>query len=133
MPDELDRAARRLAEDPRVLAVWGFGSRARGTAGPRSDVDLAVLLDEEVDLVQELRLRSRVTEALRRDDVDLVVLNSAPPLLRYEVIAAGRRLFARDEEAADWFERRAALECFDTAHLRRVQQDLAREAREARA
>jgi hypothetical protein len=36
--DELQRAADRLAGDPRVAAVWGFGSRARGEAGPRSDI-----------------------------------------------------------------------------------------------
>lgn len=44
MSNELERAAAVLAEDPRVLAVYGFGSRARGEAGPRSDVDVAVLL-----------------------------------------------------------------------------------------
>jgi predicted nucleotidyltransferase len=128
--DELRRAADRLARDPRVLAVYGFGSRARGEAGPRSDVDVAVLLERRLDLREELRLRAEVVDELRRDDVDLVVLNQAPPLLRYEVVAAGRRLFARDEETADLFEERAARECFDTAHLRSVQQRLAREARE---
>lgn len=92
---------------------------------------MAVLLDREIGLGEELRLRAVVVEALRRDDVDLVVLNHAPPLLSYEVIAAGNRLFARDDEEADRYEERAARECFDTAHLRKVQQRLAREAREA--
>ena len=78
---------------------------------------------------QSSRLRSVVVETLRRDDVDLVVLNTAPPLVRHEVVAAGRRLFAREAELADRFEERAAREAFDTAYLRRVQQELAREAR----
>lgn len=133
MPNDLQSAGQAIAGDPRVLAVWGFGSQARGEAGAASDLDLAVLLDREISLADELRLRSRVTEALRRDDVDLVVLNSAPPLLRYEVVAAGRRLFARDEEAADRFEERAMRECFDTAYLRQVQRDLSRRSREVRA
>jgi len=129
MSDELERAGRRLAREPRVLAVYGFGPRARGTAGAMSDVDLAVLLDRESTLMEELRLRAEITALLGREDVDLVVLNHAPPLLRYEVIAAGCRLFARDEELADDFEQRTAMRCFDTAHLRAVQQRLAREAR----
>ena len=129
MSQELERAADRLARDPRVLAVWGFGSRARGEAGPASDVDVAVLLDRPLDLAAELALRADVVDELHRDDVDLVILNAAPPLLRYEVVAAGSRLFARDDEAADAFERRAAMECFDTAHLRAVQQAYARDAR----
>lgn len=126
---ELNEAAARLATDPRVVAVWGFGSRARGETIASSDVDLAVLLDQEVSLREELRLRSTVVEELRRDDVDLVILNGAPPLLRYEAVAAGARLFARDEEAADRFEERAVREALDTAYLREVQQRLAREAR----
>jgi predicted nucleotidyltransferase len=129
MSDELERAADRLARDPRVFAVYGFGSRARGVPGPESDVDVAVLLEHPLSLGDELRLRAEVVEELRRDDVDLVVLNQAPPLLRWEVVSAGRRLFARDDEAADRFERRAAMECFDTAYLRATQQRLAREAR----
>lgn len=128
MSEELQRAAGRLRQDPRVVAVYGFGSRARGEAGPASDVDVAVLLDRRLSLADELRLRSRVVEELHRDDVDLVVLNHAPPLLRCEVVAAGRRLFARDDEAADRFEARAAMECFDTEYLRATQQRILREA-----
>lgn len=131
MSTELERAAARLARDPRVQAVYGFGSRAHGPAGPGSDVDLGVLLDQRVTLSEELRLRAQVVEELRRDDVDLVMLDLAPPLLRYEAVAAGLRLFARDPVVADRFEERAARECFDTAHLRATQQRLAREAREA--
>ena len=126
---ELEVAAAPLAEDPRVLAIYGFGSRARGEAGPGSDLDLAVLMDEDVDLMDELRLRADLVEQIRRDDIDLVILNHAPPLLRYEVISAGQRLFSRDDERAGDFEHRAAMHCFDTAHLRATQQRLVREAR----
>lgn len=130
--DDLVRAADHLARDPRVQAVYGFGSRARGEAGPASDVDVAVLLDRKVSLKEELVLRAKVTSELRRDDVDLVILNHAPPLLRYEVVAAGCRLFARDDEAADRFEEKAFRECLDTAYLRDVQQRILREARRER-
>jgi len=109
------------------MAVYGFGSRARGKARPRSDVDLAVLLDRRLSLGDELRLRAEVVETLRRDDVDLVILNQAPPVICYEVVAAGRRLFARDPEAADDFEHRTAMRYFDTEHLRETQRRIARE------
>lgn len=130
MDGVLERAAERLLEDRRVLAVWGFGSRARGQLGGRRDVDLAVLLEQPMSLREELRLRARVVEQLCRDDIDLVVLNDAPPLLRYEVVVGGRLLAARDREAAERMEDRALREYLDTAHLRRTQRRLAREALE---
>lgn len=132
MPSDalLEQAASVLSGSPAVRAVYGFGSRARGEAGPRSDVDIAVWLDARPSLREQMQLRADVVRELGRDDVDLVVLNGAPPLLRYEVVAGGRRLFARDGEAADAFEHRCIMEYLDTAHLRAQQQRIMREALE---
>ena len=79
----LPQVARMLAEDFGVTRVLLFGSLARGTAGPRSDVDLLVhgltserliaatvradrlLAEASVDLVPAERVRSEVlTRAL---------------------------------------------------------------------
>ncbi len=127
MATEVQRAADRLADDPRVLGVYAFGSRADGRASPSSDIDVAVLLDQALDLAEELRLRSTVVDELRRDDVDLVVLNQAPPLLCYEVLAHGKLLFSRDEELLQEFEERTLREYFDTSYLRATQRSLARQ------
>lgn len=126
--DDLDRVARRLSEDSRVEAVYLFGSQASGEADDRSDVDLAVLLAEGVSLADELRLRAAAVDELHRDDIDFVVLNDAPPLLRYEVVMGGRRLFARDDASAEDFEYRAVLRYLDTEYLRRMQHEYRREA-----
>ena len=126
----LRAAVKRLSEDQNVQAVYAFGSIVHGGWGAQSDVDLAVLLDRSIDLRQELRLRATVTQTLARDDVDLVILNNAPPLLRFEVAANGHRLFTRDEAFADGFERRSSMTYFDTARLRETQRKLAKEALE---
>ena len=126
--DEFERVARRLSADPRVQAVYLFGSQASGEADDRSDVDIAVLLGERVSFADELRLRAEVVQELHRDDVDFVVLDHAPPLLRYEVITGGRRLFARDADAVDAFEERAVIMYFDTEYFRHMQYQIRREA-----
>lgn len=126
--DLFAQAAAVLAANPRVEAAYAFGSRARGDARESSDVDLGVVLGESISLAEELRLRASVVNALARDDVDLVILDHASPVLRHEVLATGRRLFARDGEAADLRETAWQREFLDTAHLREVQRRLMREA-----
>ncbi len=37
---------------PGLLAIYGFGSRVQGTAGPESDLDLAVLVEGYADPLQ---------------------------------------------------------------------------------
>jgi hypothetical protein len=71
-----------------------------------------------------------VAGALKSDAVDLVFLAAATPVLRHEVVTTGRRLYARDAAQADRYEERCILEYLDTAWLRKVQRDLAREALE---
>lgn len=110
-----------------VLAAWAFGSAARGTDGPTSDLDIAILAERPLALMERLRLRADLVEHLGRE-VDLVVMNDAPPLLRWEVLSDHRRLFATDEELVDDFELRCQREYLDTRHLREVQRRLAREA-----
>ena len=126
--DVFQRAAAHLARDGRVVAVWAFGSRAAGIASARSDYDLAVLLDGSPSLDEELKLRADVGTEAACPGLDLVVLNGAPPLLRFEVIATGRRLHARDDALVDEREAAWIREYHDTAHLRAVQRALAREA-----
>ena len=46
--DLVDPLRRSLEADPDVVFAYLFGSQARGEAGPRSDVDIAVLLRDGV-------------------------------------------------------------------------------------
>lgn len=76
---------RRLAEEiarsaPHPTSVTLFGSYARGTAGPSSDVDLMVVEDGLHDWAAEsVRLRRllRRSPQLLRKPVDLVVMSRA--------------------------------------------------------
>lgn len=45
-PDQLSLVCSVLARHVPQHEVWAFGSRARGTAKPYSDLDLAVMTDE---------------------------------------------------------------------------------------
>lgn len=94
LPEGVRRLVGRLGSEPAVRRVILFGSRARGDAGPRSDVDLAV----EAPLLTPrdwLRLSEMSEEADTLLKVDLVRLEEAPAELRARIEAGGRTLHER--------------------------------------
>lgn len=122
---QVDATARRrlaaaLDREP-IGAVYLFGSQATGAAGPLSDVDVAVALSSDSPAVTlDLRadLLAAASEALGTDEVDLVLVDQATPLLRHRVLRDGALLVERDPRARVRFETRALLEYLDTAPLR---------------
>ena len=87
---------------PNVLAVYAFGSRIQGQAGPDSDLDLAVLV---AGYANPLALWDVATD-LRAQvgcPVDLLDLRAASTVMQYQVLTTGRRLWG-NELAAGLFE-----------------------------
>jgi hypothetical protein len=117
----LERLSRALDREG-VVAAMLIGSQARGTAGPLSDVDIAVWHDPALDpsgrLHLQLELARVASEALRTDEVDIVMLNRAPPLLRHRAIRDAKRLVDRDPPQRVRFEARSLIDYLDTKPLR---------------
>ena len=113
----LARLASALEARDEVLEGYLFGSHARGQAQPRSDVDVAVYIDEgrARDGVWGYRaqLATELMGALRTNDVDVVVLNRAPILLYHRVLRDGVRLFSRDLRATTTRAGQALSRYFD--------------------
>ncbi len=98
-----------------VMAVYLFGSTARGTARVGSDIDVAVLFDSPPPRAlggPRMVIEGELEQALGRP-VDLVVLNNAPVDLRARVLRDGRLLVERDPSARIVFEVRTRNEAFD--------------------
>ena len=106
------------AEDE-VVSAFLFGSRVEGRGHRESDVDVAVLLRPELDRRQRfetrLRLTSELIAALHFNDIDLVVLNDAPPLLARRIVLDGERVYCADAEADHAFRRDVQLRAADLA------------------
>lgn len=106
-----------LFADAPVVLAYLFGSQAGGRIHPRSDVDVAVLLDEGLSAEEQgrwqIELICRLMDAWRTDDIDLVVLNRAPAFLRHQVIKARHPLYVRDEARRVQFEVQAMRDWFD--------------------
>ncbi len=89
----------RLGAEPDVLVAYLFGSQARGTATPRSEVDVAVLLAPEPAAERHPELIDLVADVVGSARTDVVVLNHAPVALAYRVLKDGRPLVVNDEGA----------------------------------
>lgn len=82
---------------PQVVAAWAFGSAQDGVLRAGGDIDIAVLTSEPLSFDQQLALIGRLEEILPFADIDLVVINEANPILRFEAVS-GRPLFCRDRQ-----------------------------------
>jgi predicted nucleotidyltransferase len=88
---------------PHVIAIYQFGSQARGTARPASDLDLAVLARGPIPNEQRFSLAQELAVRLHRD-VDLLDLHTASTVMRMQVLTTGQCLETRDERAKAEFE-----------------------------
>jgi len=75
--------------------------------------DFAAVPSRAERFEQGLRMSGVISRALRRNDVDLVVLNDAPPTLAARVVTQGRMVFCTEREAEHAFRRDAQLRAAD--------------------
>jgi predicted nucleotidyltransferase len=99
---------------PGLVSAYVFGSHATGRAHRESDIDVAVLLDRDVFPTPQRRFEARLGligtlgPELGVRDLDLVVLNDAPPHLVRRAMTDGVQVACTDAKA-DHAARRTAL------------------------
>jgi len=102
-----------------VLARWAglrfayvFGSAVTRGLDAARDIDLAIRAVQPLGLLERARLAGEL-EAVAGRPVDLVDLDAASTLLRWEVLSTGRVLVALDDDALLEFRARTPLEWGD--------------------
>jgi predicted nucleotidyltransferase len=94
IPPAISEVVGRLATIPAVECVVLFGSRARGDAEPRSDVDLAVSCPGASPLTWS-EISEIVDGARTLLMIDLIRLEDAPDALRASIDLEGVTLYER--------------------------------------
>jgi Nucleotidyltransferase domain. len=99
--ERMDDLRELFASDPRIVAVYIYGSYGTPDQTPLSDVDLAVLFRRESvpPLEDELRLTASVIDTVGVEDVSVCVLNRLPIVSQFKIVAEGRLIFLSDAEA----------------------------------
>ncbi len=105
-----------------VEFAYLFGSVAEGKAGPLSDVDVAVYLDPGLSRKQRFEKRLQcigiITQALQRNDVDVVVINDTDADLVQDVLVHGVLIFCHDPGVLADFRYQFTREYLDFAYYR---------------
>lgn len=118
--EKLDRLRNYFTEHPElgVASVYLFGSHAEGRAHRESDVDIGILLQWELHPTHSdrsdmrVQLGSELISVLHHNEVDVVILNDAPPLLGRKIIY-GVRVFLGDPEVDHAYVRDVQIRAAD--------------------
>jgi hypothetical protein len=105
-----------LAQQPSIVVAYVFGSVARGDATHLSDVDIGILLEPGIDAQGSIERQLDLMVALdtfASQEVQVTILNRAPPILTYQVIREGVLLYERDRAERVAFEVKAMKIYFD--------------------
>lgn len=105
-----------------IVAAYLFGSHAKGTARPDSDLDIAVLVENRHVLSERKLLTLFADTGLSLPlslDVTCVDLNS-PPLLLYQIIKYGKPLYEKSERKRIQFEADILHRYYDNHYIRSI-------------
>ncbi len=121
----------KILEKHGVALGYIFGSHARDTAGPLSDIDVAVAfpysLSRDGQDEKIASLRNEIQKIFKTDYVDVINLNiNNNPALRYSIIFEGKALLVADPNLKTFLEIKAVKDYEDTRHLRDVQSKIIR-------
>jgi predicted nucleotidyltransferase len=114
-----------VADRPEVTLAFIFGSFIGGRMSEESDIDLAILFKKAPDLNNYMELKEKLSDSLKRE-VDLIILNTAPPIIKFQILKQGL-IFKQDERAYSDFFIQTIKEYDDLKYFRKeVEKNLLR-------
>jgi predicted nucleotidyltransferase len=109
-----------LQSMPDILFAYFFGSFGRGEHFPLSDVDIAVYLKQPTAVGEKrMEILGSLIDILQTDEIDLVVLNSAPLPLRMRILENKKVIVDREPFVRHHYESLTMREYFDFSILER--------------
>ena len=122
----VDRIPRLVSDHLEIHLIYLFGSAVSGHHHAESDLDVAILIDNDFyqtmtsDLEYQAGLVVQLQRLFETDRVDLVLLNQATPLLANQVVTTGTLLYCKDQREKTMFIVRSKQRYLDTKPLRAI-------------
>jgi len=116
-----------ILEHQPVSLAYLYGSVTTGRTTPFSDVDVALLVDEDLSPLERLKLTLRIQLDLADEadisNADVRIINDVPLVFRGRVVSDGLLVYARDEDERVEFETATRLRYFDYLPVHKRLQD----------
>ncbi|KPK18307.1 MAG: hypothetical protein AMK69_24990 [Nitrospira bacterium SG8_3] len=121
----INKIAEYFAAKQEVVAVYLFGSRARGQEKKLSDVDLGILLERNVLSAQNDLRTTYLVELARilRKDLHIVIMNGAGEGILAQVFKHGKCIFQRDPRTLARFKTASYSMIADFGYLRAMMEE----------
>src|SRR4030042_2817662 len=97
LPENIDqllpRAEAYLSSHNAIIFAYLFGALARSQRRPLSDVDISVFVKKTKNLsALKMEILGKLNDILKTDEIDLVILNTAPLPLRMRILQTKKLL-----------------------------------------
>jgi predicted nucleotidyltransferase len=103
---QLNKAIEILKEEFNPIVIYLFGSGAKNRLRDDSDIDIAILTDNEIDAYECFIKAQELADIFNRE-VDLINLNTSSTVFKAQVVGTGKIIYCRDETKRMYFEMRA--------------------------
>lgn len=106
-----------------IKFVYLFGSQVKGTDVTSSDIDIAILFSNNFSVDELLRRVVVFSQEMKNRfnfEFDIVALNNATSLLKYEVVSHGKILYSLNEQERLDFEVETVKEYIDNQHFQQI-------------
>ncbi len=126
--DKLGQLRNMFKKQQNVVAVYVYGSRLKGYNTAKSDLDLAVVVDD-VDKINYQSLYLKINQLFKKIEIDLrIVTAKSSPTYLFQVLKSGQCVYQRDEIEKVQFETKALKDFYDSQHLRDIYDRYLRQA-----
>jgi len=104
-----------------ISLAFLFGSIAEGRNHSLSDIDIAVYYQKSKPIKRHLQLVNDICSLLKTDNVDVVNMNEASPLIMHDILSFGNLLLCRNDNLYVQLRLKALREYDDITHLLKIQ------------
>jgi predicted nucleotidyltransferase len=117
--DQIDKVVDFARANHEISALYLFGSYSSGHERSKSDIDLGVLFNQDVDGFARINMETEISNILAKD-VDLVDMKRSGPFLRHQIYKHGRLIYHDESDYAYIFRAKSINEYLDSDYSQRL-------------